>query len=250
QSQREREEDTIFRAQQYSRAIYLFHRRMGRYPVSVQDLLKTDNVRFLRKAYRDPLSPTGRWRFIHAAAGGILIDSWNQTSLLSPHASRLDQAPNQGTNGSFASKAAPFGGEETPATTNASATGGKPKHPPSTCTASEDSGGGSSTQTGTLLGSFIAGVAPCSDKQSIRVLNNRNHYDHWEFLGLSYSPYRLPEASGPSASHPFQPTPASQMGIQNQPGQQGAQGFDMNNGQSEPSSPQAPPPQAQPDAPQ
>lgn len=204
-SQRRREAETIFRGDQYARAIYLFYRRMGRYPVSVQDLLKTGDVRFLRKAYRDPLSPTGRWRFIHAAAGGILLDSWNQpvlSSSLPPHASALDLA--------FSSSAAATGTSPAagaPAT--GSQTNAKVKHPPSTCDGPLDSGGGSAGQTGTLLGAFIVGVAPCSNARSIRVFDHHSRYDHWEFIGLKYQPYRLPQPSAPGV------TPASEMGTPN-----------------------------------
>lgn len=198
-AQRRREEETIYRAEQYERAIYLFYRRMGRYPVSVQDLLKTGNVRFLRKEYRDPLSPTGRWRFIHAAAGGILLDSWNQAvvpSALPPHASTLDLASefNEGS--------------------SQAASGKKPKHPPSTCNGPLDSNQDSPEQTGTLLGAFIVGVAPCSNAQSIRVVDHHDHYDHWEFIALKYRPYQLPRVSAPDALHPLEPTPASQLGGQ------------------------------------
>lgn len=200
-SQRRREEEAIFRGEQYERAIYLFYRRMGRYPVSVKDLLKTGDVRFLRKEYRDPLSPTGRWRFIHAAGGGILLDSWNQPILpssgLPPHASALDLAF---SSSATATGVAPAAGVKT---------GAKTKHPPSTCNGPLDSSGNSSGQTGTLLGAFIVGVAPCSNAQSIRVLDKHSHYDHWEFIGLKYQPYRLPRPSTPGV------TPASQMGVPN-----------------------------------
>lgn len=205
-SQRRREQETIFRGDQYARAIYLFYRRMGRYPVSVQDLLKTGNVRFLRKEYRDPLSSTGRWRFIHAAAGGILLDSWNQpvlSSNLPPHASALDLA--------FSSNPTPTGAAPATGANN----GKKKKHPPSTCNGPLDSSEGSTGQagrtgqTGTLLGAFIVGVAPCSNARSIRVFDHHSHYDQWEFLGLKYQPYHLPRPAATGA------TPASEMGIPN-----------------------------------
>ena len=33
-------------------------------------------------------------------------------------------------------------------------------------------------------GTFIAGVASTSHKQSIRTWNNKTHYDEWEFMGV------------------------------------------------------------------
>ncbi len=218
EGQREREEETIFRAEQYERAIYLFHRRFGRYPTSVKDLLKTDNMRFLREPYRDPLSPNGRWRFIHANAAGVLIDSWVQPTLtpnpVQPHATTL-----------------PSGQESVP---TEPAEKKKPKkHPPSTCDGSLDSGSDSSGQTGTLLGAFIVGVAPCSDRQSIRVLDRRKHYDEWEFLALNYVEYGLPE---PQATQSPQPgSPSNQPGMNNpslfsQPGNNNPPGGNQNSG--------------------
>src|SRR5487761_1746940 len=44
EGQREREEELIFRGEQYARAIYLFHTALGRYPTSVKELLDTNGV--------------------------------------------------------------------------------------------------------------------------------------------------------------------------------------------------------------
>ena len=75
---REKEKEAIFRGYQYGRAVARFHRQFNRYPVSVKELLQTNNMRFLRKEYSDPLDPKGKWRFIHANASGVLLDSKNQ----------------------------------------------------------------------------------------------------------------------------------------------------------------------------
>src|SRR5215470_387571 len=75
ESQREKEEELIFRGNEYARAIYLFQRQFQRYPKSVDELIRTNNLRFLRHAYKDPMSLNGKWRFIHVAANGTLIDS-------------------------------------------------------------------------------------------------------------------------------------------------------------------------------
>src|ERR1700757_4034265 len=65
EAQRDREEELIFRGNEYARAIALFHSRFGRYPNSVDDLLKkTNGVRFLRRAYKDPMMKSGAWRLI------------------------------------------------------------------------------------------------------------------------------------------------------------------------------------------
>jgi type II secretory pathway pseudopilin PulG len=75
ESQREKEEELIFRGNEYARAIYLFQRQFQRFPKSVDELIRTNNIRFLRHAYKDPMSPKGKWRFIHVAGNGMVIDS-------------------------------------------------------------------------------------------------------------------------------------------------------------------------------
>ncbi len=62
---REREIELIHRGKQYARAIRLFYRKFGRYPVRLEELEKTNNIRFLRKRYKDPMTASGDWRLIH-----------------------------------------------------------------------------------------------------------------------------------------------------------------------------------------
>ena len=57
-AQREREAELIFRGEQYARAIMLYQRRTpGAYPPAVEG-------RFLRRAYRDPMTAGGEFRLI------------------------------------------------------------------------------------------------------------------------------------------------------------------------------------------
>src|SRR5271166_2736389 len=53
---RDREEEMIHRGVQYSRAIRGYYKKFGRYPVKLEDLESTNNQRFLRKRYKDPLN--------------------------------------------------------------------------------------------------------------------------------------------------------------------------------------------------
>jgi len=66
----EREEELIFRGGQIADAIQRHQKRNGgALPASLEVLVKG---RFLRKAYRDPMTPKGEWRFIRQgeAIGG------------------------------------------------------------------------------------------------------------------------------------------------------------------------------------
>src|SRR5215467_10976981 len=56
QIQRDREEEMIHRGVQYSRAIRRYVKKFGRYPTRLEDLENTNNLRFLRKRYKDPIT--------------------------------------------------------------------------------------------------------------------------------------------------------------------------------------------------
>src|ERR1700693_134896 len=53
---RDREEEMIHRGVQYSRAIRAYYKKFGRYPTKIEDLENTNNLRFLRKRYKDPMN--------------------------------------------------------------------------------------------------------------------------------------------------------------------------------------------------
>jgi type II secretory pathway pseudopilin PulG len=56
QIKRDQEEELIHRGVQYSRAIQHFYKKTGRYPVRMEELDNFNNVRFLRKHYKDPIT--------------------------------------------------------------------------------------------------------------------------------------------------------------------------------------------------
>ena len=71
QIKRDREEEMRHRGTAYMRAIKHFYTKFGRYPTKVEDLESTNNVRFLRKRYTDPINrdpATGKerdFKFLH-----------------------------------------------------------------------------------------------------------------------------------------------------------------------------------------
>ncbi len=83
EGKRQKEAETIWRGQQYARAIGLYYRKFGRFPTNVDDLVKEQNgVRFLREAYKNPMNKEdGSWRFIYVTPTGQLIGSVRYTSL-------------------------------------------------------------------------------------------------------------------------------------------------------------------------
>jgi hypothetical protein len=63
------------RGQQYQRAIGLYLKKFNRYPAKMEDLENTNNLRFLRRRYVDPMTGKDDWRIVHAGPGGMLTDS-------------------------------------------------------------------------------------------------------------------------------------------------------------------------------
>jgi type II secretory pathway pseudopilin PulG len=53
---RDREEELVHRGVQYSRAIRAYYKKFGRYPTKIEDLESSNNLRFLRKRYKDPMT--------------------------------------------------------------------------------------------------------------------------------------------------------------------------------------------------
>src|SRR5271166_4281320 len=73
---RDREEEMIHRGVQYTRALRAYYRKFNRFPAKIEDLESSNQQRFLRKRYKDPL--TGKdFKILHygevklAGAGAI-----------------------------------------------------------------------------------------------------------------------------------------------------------------------------------
>lgn len=166
-NQREREEELIFRGNEYARAIMLYRRQFNRFPSTVDDLVKkTNGFRFLRHAYKDPMTKSGKWRFIHANAGGGVLDSKTL-----PSAQRTNPLKNSDSGKEENTKG--------PSSEN-SQTADQPEKPEKSEAAQSP---GDETQ-----GAFIVGVASTSKKKSVRIWNNHSRYDEWEFLGVTSAP--------------------------------------------------------------
>lgn len=234
ESRREKEEELIFRGNQYARAIYLFQQQFHRYPSSVKELLHTNNLSFLRKAWPDPMTPSGKWRFIHGTPSGAVLDSWTLGPQLGP--------PPLGQNVPTASAQGAFGGSSTSAGMSsqsgfgASQPGGsfgssnttgpgstaQPGQPGSSGRPTDSSGkpipspdcvGGAQTGPTSAFfasgnqpqGMAVAGVASCSDAASLRVYNKYTHYSEWEFLGIGFNPALGAGISPPPTTSPGGP---------------------------------------------
>jgi type II secretory pathway pseudopilin PulG len=200
EGQREREQELVFRGRQYARAIAGFHRRFGRYPTTVEELIKpTNGWRFLRQEYADPMTPDGDWRFIHANAMGVPIDSKIQQSLSGvPGFPGAPQMPGGLRVSSAFSLSGGFGSVVGDPESSVNPSGQQPTRGggPGAAAAAE-SPGISAQQIASPIGGaqgeggFILGVASTSHQESIRVWNKQTYYDEWEFLGIDQAVFGI-----------------------------------------------------------
>jgi len=84
EGRRQREEETIWRGNQWARAVRLYFQKTGHYPQTTDDVEKgVLNLHFLRQsAYKDPMdTDEGGWRFIYVNASGQIIGSVRYATL-------------------------------------------------------------------------------------------------------------------------------------------------------------------------
>jgi hypothetical protein len=75
EAQRGKEELLQHRGEEYIRAIQLYVTKWRRYPQSLDDLERTNNIRYLRRRYKDPMTGKDEWRTVHVDSAGQLTDS-------------------------------------------------------------------------------------------------------------------------------------------------------------------------------
>jgi type II secretory pathway pseudopilin PulG len=142
--QDDREQELLFRGGEIADAIARYQKKNGgTLPVSLEVLVKG---RFLRRAYKDPMTKAGEWRFLRQ--GEAIAPPGVTTGPGGP----LGGSPGPGTSPS--PSPSPFG---------ASSSGGAPGGP------------------ALGLGGFV-GVASRSKARSLRVMNNAKTYDAWLFI--------------------------------------------------------------------
>jgi hypothetical protein len=162
QSKRRREEEMIWRGNQYVRAIRLYFRKTGHYPQDLEVLRKgLPQLHFLRQAYKDPMNKAdGAWRFIYVNAAGQIIGSTHYASLQqmalmeNPSLTGQSQAfPQLGVSAaSLANQSSAFGAQPGGLnSTPGSAPGAQPNpspNPPSDQSSQGATGQGSTDQSG------------------------------------------------------------------------------------------------------
>ena len=175
QIQRDREEEMIHRGVQYSRAIQKYFKKFGRYPTSLNDLENTNNLRFLRKRYKDPI--TGKdFKLLHYSEIQMMNMGAGMTG--ATPVSAMAGAGMQGTNSSSAGgfNLGPGGTQTSTGQAQPGGQGGSQADSSSSTNSSADQNASSSdSATPQIIGGPIVGVASTSKAKSIREFGGKNH---------------------------------------------------------------------------
>ena len=188
---RDREEEMIHRGVQYSRAIRAYYKKFGRYPAKIEDLENTNQLRFLRKRYKDPLTNKD-FRLLHFGEAKLSLNGMGMIAGASPIGSTgpvtgapgFSQSPALGGNNALgATSNSGFGQTQNqPATGDPSQTGSdaNDSNSPGTSAGSSSSSGGLSNVT--FGGAPIVGVASVSKDPTIRIFDKKKKYNEWQFV--------------------------------------------------------------------
>ena len=218
---RDREVEMIHRGAQYARAVKKYYKKFGRYPATIEQLENTNNIRFLRKRYSDPMAKDGKWRPVKF--GEVQLGQ---------------QGGGPGTIGGGGGALPPVVGgalnqsdrQSQEATAQQSNTQNQSKFGPSTSFGPSSSFGQNSNAQGsqnqssafgqfgqTFGGGAILGVASTSEAQGFHEYNQKSKYMQWLFVydptqdrgGLITGPYNPKAFVGQTAP---MGTPANQLG--------------------------------------
>ena len=271
--QLDRERETMKRGKQYIRAVQLYYRKFHAYPPNVNALVNTNEIRFLRKKYKDPITGKDDWKpvrygenktptaigfFGQPIAGNASTIAGvgpsgngglgSSTSGSSIGSSSLGGSTFGGTSifssGSSGSSSTGTGSSTTPGTSTASGTTGS-----GATNSKTDSSSSSNSSSQTFGGVGIIGFEPASTSTSILLYKRKQHYNEWEFV---YDPLTDVKTQAGGASNIGQPanstsTPiggsSSSSNSSNTSGSSGSSGSGSNSNSNSGSSPNNPPQQ-------
>jgi hypothetical protein len=274
QIKRDREEEMVHRGVQYARAVKKYYKKFGRYPPTLEALEDTNHVRFLRKRYKDPLTEDGKWTLVRfgqvqmnatgrqGGAGGGLLGGGTGLPNVPGVTGLLTGQPQGGQQTGINTTPGGISGTGATGTQGTQGAPGTPGSNPGSTFGS--SFGQSNTGVGgnqAIGGGAIIGVASASEKESLRVVDDKNHYKDWKFI---YDPTF--DRPGVLINGPYDPKKQmGQFGQQQQIGQpigqpigqQPGTGFNNNSGggtfgqpNNSPLTPNQPPDQTAPKNPQ
>ncbi|GGG77315.1 type II secretion system protein [Edaphobacter dinghuensis] len=198
---REREVETVRRGNAYVRAIEVYYLKMGNYPTSIEQLEKTNNIRFLRKRYIDPMTGKDDWRVIHLGEAKTTVKGFFGKPLGGIESTSLGGSPAGAgsTSSTFGSSSTTGGLTSSFGSSSGSGSGGLTSSFGSSSSSSSSNGTGtpsglsgpngigSESGIGSGIGAAaqagpIVGVGLVKSGNSIMTLNEQTTYETWEFL--------------------------------------------------------------------
>ena len=214
--QRDRDVETMRRGKQYTRAIQLYYRKFHAYPPNANALVNTNEIRFLRKKYIDPVTRKDDWKPIRfgeaktqstgffgqpiagasSAGGSVLAGVGPSGSGGLGGSSATGTTTGSSLGGSTFGGSSIFGSGNTPGsngsagTTTANGSAGASGAAGASGTTGTSSANGSSDSSSafgsssgqTFGGAGIIGFSPASTQTSILILKKKQHYNEWEFV--------------------------------------------------------------------
>ncbi len=170
---RDKEVESMHRADQYVRAIRLYQRtcKCAAYPPTMDALEKNNTVRFLRQRYIDPLTGKSDWRLIHTPQTKIHVFFGQELGELASSGSLGSAQGMQSTNGPVS-----IAGTRTQTSGTLGASGATGSSGSTGSSSSSDTG-----MFGDSAGGPIEGVATARTGESILNPNGQTTYESEEF---------------------------------------------------------------------
>ncbi len=207
ESERDKEQSLIDRGEQYKRAIQLYVAALKKYPQKIEDLENTNDKRYLRRRYIDPMTGKDEWRLIHVNAAGQLTDSLVQK----PPCGALGQGSGTGPSASTSTSS-------TSSTGSTSTTGSTGAAGTAACTATPTTPGALDSSSGTATASGAGGATPGGVNDVNAAVLRRPS----DVVGQAYTQAATADPNDPSTWAPI--TLAAPTGANGQP-PSGAVGF-------------------------
>ncbi len=189
---RDKETELYHRGTQYARAIRTYYKKFGRFPGSIDQLENTNDIRFLRRRYKDPMTGKDDWKIIHFGEATVPVlglfgqplngtNTGNGTQGQQGAAGPSMYAPTQNPDGTTGTQGSgdPNNPSQSPVGSNLNGSnvngsninGASPIGSTPVASDGMPSGGGP-----------VVGVASSSTKESIRLFRKQSHYNQWEFI--------------------------------------------------------------------
>lgn len=224
QGRREKEQEMIWRGNQYVRGIKLFYRKNHRIPGTLEELLKPQlGVRYMRKAYTDPMNQVdGSWRLIQIGPAGQLIGSTR------PNAVFRIGVPGGGSSAATTSTDSGLRGSGRSSDLSNTDSSSFHQNPTASADTTNDASpsASSSTQVASdspVFGSSIIGIGSKAQGRSILWLDGAKNYKDFEFIwdpskdNMGVNAVKLLNAPSDSVQQPAAPFSGQTNGLRSNP---------------------------------